>query len=108
LEDLKVKQAVQNSVKMGEKVTKMISKIEKELSKYDVEIGSKLNILRPNEQGNVTITELEEAMKVIQQFPKDERIKKIIKKLDADGDGYVALQSLLELVEDCRFFTFNK
>jgi LETM1 and EF-hand domain-containing protein 1 len=102
LADLKVKQAARYSVKLGKKVDKMISKIEKELSKYDVEIGSKLNILRPNEEGNVTINELEEAMKVIQQFPNDERIKMIVKKLDADGDGYVALQSLLELVEDCK------
>lgn len=82
----------------------MISKIENELSKYDIEIGSKLNILRPNEEGNVTINELEEAMRVIQQHPNDERIKKIVKKLDADGDGYVALQSLLELVADCKAF----
>jgi LETM1 and EF-hand domain-containing protein 1 len=104
LVDLKVKQAARYSAKLGKKVDKMISKIENELSKYDIEIGSKLNILRPNEEGNVTINELEEAMKVIKQFPNDERIKKIVKKLDADGDGYVALQSLLELVEDCKLF----
>ena len=80
----------------------MISKIEKELSKYDIEIGSKLNIIRPNEEGNVTIDDLQEALKVIQDHPNDDRIKKIVKKLDSDGDGYIALQGLLKLVEDCK------
>ena len=79
----------------------MISKIEKELSTYDNEIGSKLNLIRPDKEGNVTIGDLEEALKVIRDHPNDERIKKIVNALDADGDGVVALQELLKLVEEC-------
>lgn len=77
----------------------MISKIEKQLSDYDSEIGSKLNLVRPDDAGNITISDLEGALKLIQAHPNDDRIKKIIKNLDADGDGLVALQEVLKLVE---------
>ena len=95
----KAKQTAESS-SFSLRVDKMISKIEKQLSDYDTEIGSKLNLVRPDEAGNITISDLEEALTVIQAHPNDERIKKIIKNLDADGDGLVALQEVLKLVED--------
>ncbi len=96
----KAKQSAESSSSFSLRVDKMISKIEKQLSDYDTEIGSKLNLVRPDEAGNITISDLEEALTVIQAHPNDERIKKIIKNLDADGDGLVALQEVLKLVED--------
>ncbi|KAJ3119256.1 hypothetical protein HK098_005628 [Nowakowskiella sp. JEL0407] len=83
---------------LSERVTKMISKIEKELIKYDSEIGSKLNLVRPDDGGTITIEELQEALKVINDHPDDERIKKIVKALDADQDGRVALHEIMALV----------
>ena len=82
------------------RVDKMIKKIEEQLSAYDVEIGTKLNLIRPDDKGQITNTDLENALKVIQNHPNDDRIKKIIQKLDADGDGLVALKQVLELAED--------
>ncbi|KAJ3387831.1 hypothetical protein HDU92_001783 [Lobulomyces angularis] len=86
--------------RLSTKLDKMISKIEQELLKYDSEIGSKLHLLKPNEEGKLSITELEDCLKVIRQNPNDERIKKIVKNLDFDGDGYVTLDEIRNLVED--------
>lgn len=80
----------------------MLARIEKELVKYDSEIGTKLNILRPNEEGKITIEELEDALKVIKDNPNDYRIKKIVKKLDTDGDGVVALHEILVIAEQAE------
>lgn len=68
--------------KLGSQLDKMLLRIENELRKYDDEIGSKLHVLNPDHEGKVTLEELEEALKVIQANPEDERIKKIVKKLD--------------------------
>jgi Ca2+-binding EF-hand superfamily protein len=78
----------------------MISKIEDELAKYDSEIGSKLNLVKPNMEGQISIGELEETLRVIQAHPNDERINKIIQKLDSDKDGKVALDEILALVDE--------
>lgn len=78
----------------------MISGIEAELAKYDSEIGSKLNLVKTNTEGQISISDLEEALKVIRDRPDDERIKKIVKRLDTDHDGLVAMNEILSLVED--------
>ncbi|OAJ41558.1 hypothetical protein BDEG_25134 [Batrachochytrium dendrobatidis JEL423] len=86
--------------RLSSRVDKMISNIESELAKYDVEIGSKLNLIRPDEAGNMSIQDLESIFPFIRDHPNDNRIKKILTDLDSDGDGMVALQEILTLVED--------
>jgi LETM1 and EF-hand domain-containing protein 1 len=78
----------------------MISSIEKELSNYDQEVGTKLNLVKTNDEGQISISDLEEALKVIRDRPNDERIKKIVNQLDGDHDGLVAMNEILMLVQD--------
>lgn len=78
----------------------MIAGIEEELAKYDSEIGTKLNLVKTNEEGQISIADLEEALKVIRDRPNDERIKKIVNQLDGDHDGLVAMNEILALVEN--------
>ncbi|KAJ3094610.1 hypothetical protein HDU97_007872 [Phlyctochytrium planicorne] len=85
---------------VGTRVDKMIKKIEKEMEKYDTEIGSKLNLIRPDEEGRLSISDLEEALRVIRDNPGDERIKKIVKRLDSDGDGAVSLAEIQAMVSE--------
>ncbi|RHZ56713.1 hypothetical protein Glove_397g12 [Diversispora epigaea] len=86
------------SNRLGSRLEKMIQKIDKELEQYDTEVGSKLNIIQANESGQISVNALEEALRIIKHTPGDnERIKKIVKKLDADGDGLVFLDHISEL-----------
>lgn len=78
----------------------MISKIEAELAKYDSEIGSKLNLVKPNLEGQISIQELEETLRVIRDHPNDDRINKIVTKLDSDNDGLIAINEILGLESD--------
>jgi LETM1 and EF-hand domain-containing protein 1, mitochondrial len=79
----------------------MIQKIDKELEQYDSEVGSKLNLIQANESGQISVHDLEEALRIIKHTPGDnERIKKIVKKLDVDGDGLVFLDHISELVTE--------
>lgn len=90
------------SDRIGQRIDKMVDKIEAELAKYDQEIGSSLNLVRPDEEGKITIADLEEALKLIRDHPDDERIKKIVMKLDADGDGVVAMDEIIHLAEEAE------
>ncbi|GBC06740.1 hypothetical protein RclHR1_07000010 [Rhizophagus clarus] len=84
--------------RLGERLEKMIQKIDKELEQYDSEVGSKLNLIQANESGQISVHDLEEALRIIKHTPGDnERIKKIVKKLDVDGDGLVFLDHISEL-----------
>ncbi|KAI8847845.1 LETM1-like protein-domain-containing protein [Chytridium lagenaria] len=85
---------------VSHRVDVMIAKIEKELLRYDTEIGSRLNLIRPDEMGRLSIGDLEEALKVIRDNPGDERIRKIVRRLDADGDGSVSMKEILEMVKE--------
>ncbi len=93
------KNTSKSSERLGSQVDKMLKKIEAELAKYDSEIGSKLNLVKPNLEGQISIGELEEALRVIRDHPNDERINKIIKKLDADDDGLVAMHEIMAMVD---------
>lgn len=86
------------SHRLGSRLERMIQKIDKELEQYDTEVGSKLNIIQANESGQISVNDLEEALRIIKHTPGDnERIKKIVKKLDVDGDGLVFLDHISEL-----------
>lgn len=76
----------------------MIQKIDKELEQYDSEVGSKLNLIQANESGQISVKDLEEALRIIKHTPGDnEKIQKIVKKLDVDADGLVFLDHISEL-----------
>ncbi|TPX62897.1 hypothetical protein PhCBS80983_g00074 [Powellomyces hirtus] len=102
LKQVTQKDPVHVSDRIGNRIDKMVDKIEAELAKIDAEIGSSLNLVRPDEQGKITIADLEEALKVIRDHPDDERIKRIVVKLDADGDGVVAMDEILALAEEAE------
>ncbi|KAJ3023420.1 hypothetical protein HKX48_003337 [Thoreauomyces humboldtii] len=102
LKQVTQKDPVHVSDRIGVRIDKMVDKIEAELAKIDEEIGSSLNLVRPDEQGKITIADLEEALKTIRDHPDDERIKRIVMKLDADGDGVVAMDEILALANEAE------
>jgi LETM1 and EF-hand domain-containing protein 1 len=49
---------------------------------------------------NVTTEQIELALKMMRAPPNEQRIKKIVHKLDADGDGRVFMKEILELAQE--------
>ncbi|KAJ3270558.1 hypothetical protein HDV01_007708 [Terramyces sp. JEL0728] len=99
LKQVTQKETNRSTDRLGSRVDKMITNIEAELTKYDSEIGSKLNLIKPNLEGQIAIQDLEEALRIIQSNPNDSRISKIVTKLDKDGDGLVTMNEILALAE---------
>ncbi|KAI9140228.1 LETM1-like protein-domain-containing protein [Paraphysoderma sedebokerense] len=89
------------SLRLGSHLEKLLLKISTEVEKYDKDVGDKLNLIRANESGQITVADLEEVLRVIRHAVGDEeKLKKVVKKLDRDGDGLVTLEEILRLTEE--------
>ncbi|KAF9328626.1 hypothetical protein BG006_008210 [Podila minutissima] len=85
--------------RLGSRLEKMIAKLDQELTAYDADVGNKLQAFQANERGELTVADIEAALKVIKHAPDADNIKSIVKRLDVDGDGLVLLSHISELAD---------
>ncbi len=78
----------------------MIKKIDAQLEKYDEKVGSSLNLIQTNAKGQISLADLNRAMKVIKHAPKEEFVESLGKKLDVDQDGFVVSRHVRRLKVD--------
>ncbi|KAG0379730.1 hypothetical protein BGX24_011921 [Mortierella sp. AD032] len=85
---------------LGSRVEKMISKLDEELQAYESYSLKKFKPLATNERNELTVAEVEAALKIIKHTPGDDAtIRLIVQKLDIDGDGLVQLNHIFELAD---------
>ncbi|KAG0042023.1 hypothetical protein BGZ83_000994 [Gryganskiella cystojenkinii] len=87
------------SRRLGSRLEKMIAKLDLEIAAYDADVGNKLQAFQANERGELSVADIEAALKVIKHAPDADNIKQIVKKLDVDGDGLVLLSHIVELAD---------
>lgn len=78
----------------------MIKKIDAQLEKYDEKVGSSLNVIETNDKGQISLADLERALKSIKHAPPEEIISTLGKKLDVDQDGFVVSRN--GCLQHCR------
>ncbi|KAG0210843.1 hypothetical protein BGX33_004652 [Mortierella sp. NVP41] len=85
---------------LGSRVEKMISNLDKELQAYEsFNIQSNIQPVATNDQNELTVADVEAALRLIKHAPNDETINLVVHKLDIDGDGLVLLDHIFELVD---------
>ncbi|KAI9346753.1 LETM1-like protein-domain-containing protein [Zopfochytrium polystomum] len=117
LQQLTQKPAFKAARSVSDRVNRMIEKIEAEIAQYEPASASAAGgggggagagegtaaaagaTIRPDSEGRLTVAELEHALQVLRDHPGDERITKIVKRLDTDGDGFVSLPEILAICE---------
>ncbi|KAG8935935.1 hypothetical protein FRC02_005410 [Tulasnella sp. 418] len=82
------------------KIQAMLDKIDKQIEAYDSKVGTNLGHVAVDEQGRITIADLERALKLIKHAPGEDVIAGIVKKLDVDSDGLVVLEDVLGLMKE--------
>ncbi|KAG0047052.1 hypothetical protein BGZ83_007795 [Gryganskiella cystojenkinii] len=87
------------SRRLGARLEKMISRLDQEIKAFDEDVGNRLQVFQANERGELTVEDIETALKIIKHAPDEESIKRIVKKLDVDGDGWVLLSHIVELAD---------
>jgi len=85
---------------LNKRIRSMIKKIDSQLETYDEKVGSSLNTIQCNSQGQISLADLKNAFQVIKHKPSDETIEAVVKKLDVDQDGFVVLDHVVELTQD--------
>ncbi|KAG8832456.1 hypothetical protein FRC18_005021 [Serendipita sp. 400] len=83
---------------LAKKIRNMLTKIDKQLSAYDEKVGSSLQLIQLDREGRISVYDLEQALKVIKHAPEPEVVQGVVKKLDVDNDGFVALQHVMDLI----------
>jgi LETM1 and EF-hand domain-containing protein 1, mitochondrial len=78
----------------------MLKKIDAQLEEYDQRVGSSLKQISANAQGMISVHDLEHALSVIKHKPDAETVEGIVRKLDADKDGFVVLEHVLDLIKE--------
>ncbi|KAF9143906.1 hypothetical protein BGX30_014390 [Mortierella sp. GBA39] len=84
---------------LGSRVEKMISKLDEELQAYESHSHEKFKPMETNDRNELTVAEVEAALRIIKHTPDDETIRLIVQKLDIDGDGLIQLDHIYELAD---------
>lgn len=84
---------------LGSRVEKMISKLDEELQAYESYSQEKFKPMETNDRNELTVAEVEAALRIIKHTPDEETIRLIVQKLDIDGDGLIQLDHIFELAD---------
>ena len=87
-------------LKQLQELDDLIVEIEEYLNMMDLPKEASVATINTDLQGNITTQQLETALKMIRHAPNEDKLKKIVRKLDKDGDGRVFLKEILELSEE--------
>lgn len=85
---------------LTKRIRGMLTRIDKQLETYDSRVGSSLQMISADDQGRISVQDLEKALAVIKHKPDEEIGQAVVQKLDVDKDGYVELEHVLELVKE--------
>lgn len=84
---------------LGSRVEKMISKLDEELHAYESYSQEKFKPMETNDRNELTVAEVEAALRIIKHTPDDGTIRLIVQKLDIDGNGLIQLDHIFELAD---------
>lgn len=98
---------------LAKKIRAMLGKLDKQLEAYDEKVGNSLQIVKLDPHGKalgsfgggcslpagkISVHDLEQALSVIKHAPSPEVVRGVVQKLDVDGDGFVLLEHVLDLI----------
>lgn len=79
------------------RVRAMLQRIDKQLEEYDRDVGGRMHLIEASSTGKISVDDLEQALRMIRHRPDEEKLDKLVDKLDVDLDGLVPLNDVLEL-----------
>ncbi|KAL4401120.1 LETM1 domain-containing protein Ylh47 [Malassezia pachydermatis] len=79
------------------KIRSMLKRIDKQLEEFDKDVGGRMNLIEASSTGKISVSDLEQALRLIKHRPDEEVLHKLVDKLDVDLDGLVPLDDVLEL-----------
>lgn len=88
---------------IGNRLRRMLSRLEDETEEVDEEIGDELFVIDRDQDGKMTVDELRDAVQnVLNTRNTDEETDAVMKLLDRDGDGEITKHELLYFTQKTR------
>lgn len=84
---------------INNRLAKLISSIDDEISSIEREIGQRLFKIQANHEGQLTVEQLEKILSWCREKPDSQRLQRLIKKFDSDGDGRMFVEDILKLTK---------
>lgn len=88
--------------KLNSKIGSYLDKLRDDINSVDQEIGTELKLLDKDNDGQITVQELADALQLLKEKPNDETIQQIINDLDRDNDGKISVRELLLGLKNAR------
>jgi LETM1 and EF-hand domain-containing protein 1 len=88
--------------RLNNKIGALIDKLGDDIDEVDHEIGTELKLLDKDNDGQITVTELADALQLLKDKPNDEMLQEIINSLDRDNDGKISVRELLVGLKSAR------
>ncbi|PRP73832.1 hypothetical protein PROFUN_10202 [Planoprotostelium fungivorum] len=88
--------------KLGNRLDMMVRGLEKEVEQVEKALGTKLKILDIDGDGVISTAELESAVAMLKDKVSAERCQELLNKYDADKDGKISLQEIIQSKEAKR------
>lgn len=87
---------------LGERVAKILSRVEREIDQADSKIGNNLRLLDLDNDGIISEEELRTAMSFLKEEMGEEELRSMLETLavEAGGDGGIDVGKLMELAEE--------
>ncbi|WFD01764.1 LETM1 domain-containing protein ylh47 [Malassezia obtusa] len=82
------------------RIRAMLHKIDRQLEDYDRDVGGRMHLIQTSSTGKISADDLEQALRLIKHRPSEDKLQKLVDKLDVDLDGLVPLDHVLELTRD--------
>eukprot|EP01087_Luapelamoeba_hula_P011822 TRINITY_DN3263_c0_g1_i2.p1 TRINITY_DN3263_c0_g1~~TRINITY_DN3263_c0_g1_i2.p1 ORF type:complete len:615 (+),score=117.05 TRINITY_DN3263_c0_g1_i2:141-1985(+) len=94
--DEEKEKAKENKAKqrLGAKLEAVLSELEEEFEHVEQEVGHKLKFIDKDSDGVVTTQEIADAIELLRTRPSDKEIVDVLRKLDLDQDGKIALRDV--------------
>lgn len=85
---------------IGQKLGRLVGEIEAELLSLQDKVGDRLKLLNPDEDGTVSVEQLERVFRLIRDNPvESERLQNIIQSFDTDKDGKILISDIIKMAE---------
>jgi LETM1 and EF-hand domain-containing protein 1 len=88
--------------RLNNKIGTLIDRLGEDIEKVDREIGTELKLLDKDNDGQITVQELADALQLLKDKPNDEMLQEIINNLDRDNDGKISVRELLLGLKSAR------
>ncbi|KAL0485156.1 LETM1 and EF-hand domain-containing protein 1, mitochondrial [Acrasis kona] len=98
------KESINKLDRLNSIVSELIDKLDLDIDKVDTKIGKSFKILDKDNDGQISVVELVEALQTLKIKLDGDMLQQVIDSLDKDNDGKISLSELTSSIKKARLY----